>query len=165
MSKFKYFAYGSNMSTKRLRARTPSATIVGVATLPEHRLAFHKVSKKDGSGKCDIVKADSEAVLGVLFEIDESEKHDLDDFEGLNKGYNQKIVVVELQSGATERARTYYATNIDPKIKPFTWYKRHVIEGAKEANLPKQYLKNLESIPATPDSDKAREAEELAIYS
>lgn len=47
-----YFAYGSNMLTERLIARTPSARPVGTSLLPGHRLTFHKRGR-DGSGKCD----------------------------------------------------------------------------------------------------------------
>jgi gamma-glutamylcyclotransferase len=165
MSTFKYFAYGSNMSTKRLRARTPSAKVIDIATLTGHRLAFHKVSTKDGSGKCDVIEADAGSVMGVLFEIEQTDKAELDRFEGLNHGYREKSVNVELSSGAIERATTYVATNTNPDLKPFTWYKRHVVEGAKKANLSEPYVKSLEAVPAIEDPDKAREAEELAIYS
>ena len=48
-----YFAYGSNMSSVRLRARVNSAQPLGVARLPGHRLRWHMHSL-DGSGKCDI---------------------------------------------------------------------------------------------------------------
>lgn len=34
----RYFAYGSNMSSPRLKARVPNAERVGVFTLPEHSL-------------------------------------------------------------------------------------------------------------------------------
>jgi len=37
----KYFAYGSNMSLLRLRARVPSAERIGMFTLVEHALRFH----------------------------------------------------------------------------------------------------------------------------
>lgn len=164
MSTFNYFAYGSNMSTRRLRARTPSARVIGVASLAGRRLAFHKVSTKDGSGKCDVIEAGSGSVTGVLFEIEQGEKADLDRIEGLNHGYREESVTVELASGAIERATTYVATNTNPELKPFTWYKQHVIEGAREANLPASYIEALEAVPAIKDPDKAREAKELAIY-
>ena len=164
MSTFKYFAYGSNMSTRRLLARTPSARVMGTATLAGHRIAFHKVSIKDGSGKCDVIEDVSRYVAGVLFEIERSEKAELDRIEGLGHGYREQAVTVELASGATVQATTYVATNTDPDLKPFTWYKQHVLEGAREANLPESYVRALEDITAIEDPDKAREAMELAIY-
>lgn len=53
MGTITYFAYGSNMSFKRLKKRVKSAKPKGRGVLRCHRLEFHKVSK-DRSGKCDI---------------------------------------------------------------------------------------------------------------
>jgi hypothetical protein len=39
-----------------------------------------------------------------------------------------------------------------------------VLEGAREANLPSEYTRVIERISAIEDSDKFREASELAIY-
>ena len=38
-----YFAYGSNLSTPRLRARVPSARKLESAVLTHHRLVFHNL--------------------------------------------------------------------------------------------------------------------------
>lgn len=84
------------MSLPRLRERVPSAELIGVSTLAEHSLRFHKVSKKDGSGKCDALftKDSNDYIVGALFEISESEKEALDRAEGLGYGYQDKKVVV-----------------------------------------------------------------------
>jgi len=52
---FLYFAYGSNVSARRLAAskRAPSATRVAVGYMLGRRLAFDKFSARDLSGKCD----------------------------------------------------------------------------------------------------------------
>ena len=164
MSKLNYFAYGSNMSSKRLLARVPSAIRIGKGVLQEHRLVFHKISKKDGSGKCDVIESEVDDVIGVLFEIDRDEKSALDEAEGLNYGYDGKTVNVILESGAAVSAVTYFATNTDASLKPYTWYLRHVFEGAREAQFPRDYIKSIMETPATEDADKKREADELAIY-
>ncbi len=52
-SEFTYFAYGSNMSVRRLVARLPSASVVTTGFVTGYKLVFDKLSKKDGSGKCD----------------------------------------------------------------------------------------------------------------
>lgn len=153
------------MSSKRLKGRVPSAIAIGKGILQEHRLVFHKISNKDGSGKCDVIKSQSDEVIGVLFKIDETEKPTLDRVEGLNDGYDEKAVNVELESGVTVSAVTYFATNTDPSLKPYTWYIRHVLEGAREAQLPDEYIKVIMETAATEDSNKQREADELAIYS
>ena len=159
---FLYFAYGSNMSSKRLLSRTPSARVIGPAILRHYRLAFHKVGM-DGSAKCDIVQAEDAQVMGVLFEIELDDKPELDRVEGLGEGYDAATVEVESR-GAAERALTYVATERDSLLKPYTWYKRHVLEGAKEANLPRKYIDDIRAVVAQVDADKTREARELAIY-
>ena len=167
MGTITYFAYGSNMSLKRLRKRVLSAEPKGRAVLCFHRLVFHKVSK-DKSGKCDIPPVkESDVVWGHVYHIDDKEEKCLDRHEGLGYGYEKKCVTVKLDSGCTVCAMTYYVedpTRTNPKLKPYTWYKRHVLVGAKEACLPPDYVENIEKIEAITDPCKKREEEELGIY-
>ncbi len=165
MDTITYFAYGSNMSLERLRKRVPSAKPKGRAVLRCHRLAFHKVSRKDGSGKCDIPPAkESDVVWGRVYHINAKEKEILDCYEGLGFGYKNKCVTVELDCGTSVCAVTYCATEIDSTLKPFTRYKEHVLVGAKESSLPPDYIKKIKEVKAEEDCDKEREAEELEIY-
>jgi gamma-glutamylcyclotransferase len=160
-----YFAYGSNMSTDRLRGRVPSVRVVGVGRLTGHQLRWHKVSKKDGSGKCDVVVSDAPdaSVYGVLFEIKAAEKPDLDRFEGLGFGYQEKSVEVDHQ-GKTVQGLTYFATNTDSSLVPWTWYREHVVAGAREHGLPAAYIEALEAIAAAIDPDYQRHHRETAIH-
>ena len=124
-----YFAYGSNMSLRRLKApeRVPSAKIICSARLPEHRLVFHKKSKDD-SAKCDACYTGNpnDLVIGILFEINEAEKKKLNRAEGLGFGYKEKEVVL-LTDRSKQKAIMYYATDFDPKLKPYGWYKELVL--------------------------------------
>jgi len=85
---FLYFAYGSNMLTRRLAARTPSAVPEGFGYIEYFRLAFDKPSR-DGSGKATIEATGTatDRVYGVLFRIETGEEGALDRAEGLDKGY------------------------------------------------------------------------------
>ncbi len=167
MGTITYFAYGSNMSLKRLKKRVCSAKATERGVLRCHHLAFHKVSK-DKSGKCDIVSSkESDVVWGRLYYIDGKEEKRLDRHEGLGSGYDKKFVTVELDCGCTVCAMTYYVedgTKKNPSLKPYTWYKKHVLVGAKEACLPPDYIKKIERVEAKKDCDKKREWDELAIY-
>lgn len=162
----KYFAYGSNMSLKRLQQRVPSAHPLGTYLLDEHELRFHKFSK-DGSGKCDAFYTgdNSYVVMGVLYEIHESEKAALDKAEGLGWGYEGKVVSVSSAEGKIITAVTYLATRIEKSLLPYTWYKKHVLVGAREANLPSEYIAGIEAIDALKDPDQKREVEQYAIHS
>lgn len=162
----KYFAYGSNMSLRRLKKRVPSAEMVGMFSLKSHDLAFHK-SSKDGSGKCDAYFTGNieDNIFGALFEIDENEKRSLDRAEGLGYGYDEKRVEVEDELGNTFEAVTYVATNIDKSLTPYSWYLNHVVVGAKETGVPVSYLENIQAVTASEDPNKARDKEQREMYS
>ncbi len=157
------FAYGSNMLTGRLRARCPSAQPIGIAELPGFDLRWHKKSK-DGSGKCDIVKSGEPgaSVSGVLFQIDRNEKRALDRAEGLGKGYAE--TEIEVHHGPDlVTAKAYIATDADPTLKPYTWYRALVVAGAKEHALPADYISRLEAVPTIQDPDKERHDKNMAL--
>lgn len=162
-----YFAYGSNMSLARLRERVPSATSLGCYILRKHDLRFHK-SGKDGSAKCDAYFSDDpeHAVYGVLFDIDYEHKSALDKAEGLGHGYEEKVVsIVSTNDFSLINALTYAATNIDARMKPFSWYVNHVLIGATEAFLPPDYIeKKIKSVETLEDGDTKRDARQRAIH-
>ena len=153
------------MSTPRLTDRVPSVRAVTIAQLHKHKLKFHKKSN-DGSAKCDAEYTNNaeDVMYGVVFQISASEKPELDIKEGLRKGYEEKIVSVIAQNGETLDAVTYYATNIDPSLNPYDWYKEHVIRGAREHGLPPEYIATIDAINSMPDPDTERHKRELSIY-
>ncbi len=159
-----YFSFGSNMSEKRLLRRI-TASRIGVATLSGHQLCFRKRSELDGSAKCDIQETghQEDFVLGVLYDIDKAQKPILDKYEGLGSGYNVKTVSVTINNKSFD-AFTYYATSIDASLKPYQWYKRHVLEGARENNMPEDYIQHIDKIPALVDINSERRERELSIY-
>ncbi len=161
----KYFAYGSNMSFRRLLERAPGIEKIGTYKLEGHDLRFHMASE-DGSGKCDALQTDiaGDYVIGVLYEISEGEKQDLDRHEQLGVGYDEKTVVVTDPGGKAEEASVYYAKIIDESMQPYTWYKKHVLTGAEEAGLPADYLTRIQKVEAWDDPDKEREKKQLLIY-
>ena len=161
----RYFAYGSNMSLRRLRARVPEAQPLGSAILHGHELRFHKRGR-DGSGKCDAYCVNNETayLMGVLFDIPLAGKDDLDRIEGLGAGYHEKTVSVLRENGSREVAVTYYATDIAENLLPYCWYKQHVLTGAMEFNFPKNYLASIEAVAMLADQDSGRKARENALY-
>jgi hypothetical protein len=151
MSTIPYFAYGSNMLTRRLRGRVPSAQPLGKAILAGHRLAWHKIGK-DGSGKCDIAPDPGGTVWGVIFVIDPSEMPGLDAAEGLGYGYEKKQITVTL-AGKETLVTTYQATRIDPDVVPWHDYKDYVLAGAMEHNLPYPYIQTIRAVHSVCEPD------------
>jgi len=161
----RYFAYGSNLSTLRLRARVPSATPLCVAALPRHELKFHKKGR-DGSGKCDAWHTGNgkHRVVGVVFELAAADKPVLDDFEGLGVGYEEKWVEVVTPNGTLLEAFTYCALEIQSGLDPYEWYLCHVLTGAREHGLPTEYIQTIEAVPSMADPNALRHAREMRIY-
>lgn len=153
------------MSSLRLLERTPSATFLSIATIQEHRLRFHKKSK-DGSGKCDAVHTanQDDCVMGAVFAMSAADKEELDRKECHGFGYKEKTVTVTLENGDRVEASTYCAVETDAGLNPYSWYKEHVLRGARENNLPHEYISKIEEIESMPDPDMDRHARELAIY-
>ena len=160
-----YFAYGSNMSLPRLSSRISIIERLGAAQLPSHQLAFHKVGS-DFSAKCDIVFTgqETDCVHGIAYNISLQDKTILDKIEGLGSGYDEKSVQLVLNNGDSSNAVSYYATHIDSTLKPFHWYKQHVLHGAKENSLPSAYIESIEKISSENDPDIKRNKRELSIY-
>lgn len=160
-----YFAYGSNMSSSRLLARVPSARKLGTGMLHAHQLCFHKVGR-DGSAKCDARETGNSdhVVHGVLFIIEPEDRSALDEVEGVGRGYEVKDVTVRMFDDQELTAFTYYATHVDVSLRPFDWYRQHVIYGAAEHNLPDAYQQYIRLIESIPDSDAQRRERELSVY-
>jgi hypothetical protein len=160
-----YFAYGSNMSTARLRERMPSCNPLGIAALPGHALRFHKRST-DKSGKCNaFASGEDNSVVGVLFSFDPAERAKLDKAEGVGNGYEHAMVTVINDKGRRRKVLTYLATPdyIDNNLKPYDWYKDFVLAGGREHGLPSEYIAEyIESAEAIQDPNKARDKKQRA---
>lgn len=160
---FLNFAYGSNMLTARLRERVSSARPLGTACLTGFSLRWHKVSV-DGSGKCDVVEDATPGVCvwGVVFAIESAQKGSLDKAEGLGNGYGSLKVSVML-GGATLAVQAYVATRRDAAYLPYDWYKALVVAGAREHDLPPDYVAVLKAQPCTIDTNEGRRRKNLLL--
>ncbi len=161
-----YFAYGSNMCSGRLRKRVPSAKPRFRARLKGHRLCFHKQSD-DGSAKSDALTTNkpSDVVWGVVFEINQAEKAQLDAAEGLSHGYNGATVTVLDEEGRGHEVFIYVADPdyINSELTPYSWYKRFVLEGARQHGLPPEYIRMIELVQDAADQNRDRDARERAV--
>jgi len=152
------FAYGSNMLVARMRERAPLSKAVSAGQLVGFELCWNKRSR-DGSGKCSVTETGhpKHVVWGVAYEMGASDKSSLDRAEGLGQGYAERAVNIHTQAGRLS-ALTYYATSIDPGIRPYDWYRDLVIAGAREHELPEEYVRILEKVATVLDSDSDRAA-------
>ncbi|MCG6872078.1 MAG: gamma-glutamylcyclotransferase [Gammaproteobacteria bacterium] len=152
-----YFAYGSNMLRARIEERLGHCEPLGQATLPGHRLAFHKRGA-DGSAKCDahFTGRPQHQVIGVLYAVDSGQLERLDEFEGA--GYRRDRLELNAAAYGACTAWLYRAEDhwIDAALPPWDWYHALVVAGAVEHRLPDSYLAGLLRAPVQPDPDSAR---------
>jgi gamma-glutamylcyclotransferase len=161
----KYFAYGSNMSIHRIKNRVFNSTFIGIYYLKGYDLRFHKIGQ-DRSAKCDSFEtgADSDCVEGVVFEIDANDVSLLDKIEGVGNGYEKVDVNVVEFDNEEITAFMYVATSISVSLFPYTWYKKHVLEGAKSAGLSLSYINKIERVHSIKDPDEDRNKMEVKVY-
>ena len=159
--KFMYFAYGSNMLSTWLVTRCDSAKSVSIALARGYELEFTKRSR-DGSGKATLTKAGpATCTPGVLFEICESQRGDLDKSEG--SGYARcENFRVETANGP-EMATTYLATGRVEDLRPYDWYLELIIAGALEHGVSNSHIVQLSAESYDRDPDEGRQTRSVAI--
>jgi len=145
-----YFAYGSNLSSRRLAERIPSAEPQGPARLPGYRLVFNKRSA-DGSGKANLVPSPSEETWGALWSISRGAWPALDGFE---PGYVRTPCSVLDASGQARAASVYLWPGEGPEEAPYDWYLDYLIEGARENALPPEYVRRLVAVQSRADPSR-----------
>lgn len=160
------FSYGSNMYSKRLIKRVPSAKILGIGKSQGFKVEFSKKSK-DKSGKATLIRTTnkSDIIWGTISIISKKEKHLLGEAEGLGEGYNEEHIPIKTETGEDIYPITYIAEDsyIDKELIPYSWYKTLVIEGAKENGLPEKYIEKLELQKAKEGKNTERAKRELKI--
>lgn len=149
------------MLAARLRARCPSARVVGRGVADGFDLSFDKVGQ-DGSGKATLVAAADCAVPGVLYDLDRGDLAQLDLIEGIGRGYDRVILTVAGQAAFAYVAPSRFR---DPAMLPFDWYLGLVLAGAQEAALPPEWVARLAAQPfvADPAPDRPALVEALAL--
>ena len=137
-----YFAYGSNMASRRMRERAPAARAVGRARLAGWRLVADKPGR-DGTAKANVVRDPDAHVWGVLWELRVADLAALDRFEG---GYERVAVTVAAEAGAA--LATTYASRLRTAAPGLArGYKALVLEGAREHALPPEWAARLAALP------------------
>jgi gamma-glutamylcyclotransferase len=154
MSVFQYFAYGSNMLTRRLTARCKSAVPKGKAFCSGFELNFSKLSK-DGSGKATLVRSSNSAtrVWGVVYDVAFADRAVLDRYEGVGAGYERVTNFLVQTPQKTYATETYLATSPGSRLMPYDWYLALVLVGALEHGIDMTYISKLRRGGSVADSN------------
>ncbi len=135
------------MQSERLAGRigrTPTEWKLG--WLCGYSLVFNKKAN-DGSGYANICSQRDSVVYGVLYALTEDELQKLDQCEGVPHHYRRITLRVETKEGL-QYAECYVAVEDKVKggLKPHKDYLQHLIRGAKEYDLPEEYILKLRNV-------------------
>lgn len=163
---FLYFAYGSNMLTEWLRDRCPSANPMGIAIAANHKLVFGKRSI-DKSGKATLVRTEGVDTPGVVFEIAENERPELDKAEGFKPEKpddpsryrrDDNFEIQPVGSDSVITATTYLANKPEDGLKPYDWCLALLIAGTVQHGLDPDHIKMLKRINFDKTNDNRQKA-------
>ena len=137
MNKIQYFAYGSNMSEKRMIDRGLTPLSKQVAFLNDYKFIINKKSKKNpNNGFANVIPEQNKIVEGILYEVYETDIIKLDKFEGYPNHYGREILDLRLSDGSKIKGVVYVAQQqwTSPvELKTTNEYKNFILEG-------KQYI-------------------------
>jgi gamma-glutamylcyclotransferase (GGCT)/AIG2-like uncharacterized protein YtfP len=131
-----YFAYGSNMCRAPMRARCPSARVVGIATLAGHRFIV------TSDGYASVVAAPGGVVHGLLWRLAPRDLAALDAYESLNTGL-YRVATLTVRRGARRTAAMVYVGRSRRPGSPRPGYLEAVLDAARELALPAAYIDTL----------------------
>ena len=141
-----YFAYGSNLSKQRMLQRTGAIPVSQQAFLRDYRLAFN--TQVGQEFYANIVPLIGGMVHGVVYSCDEPAMTALDRYEGVAQGCYRRVgVEVETADGERIHAEAYIAGEryVSEEGAPSTFYLGLIISGAREHDLPEQYIHWIEA--------------------
>ncbi len=134
-----YFAYGSNMSHNQIRKRCPGSRFIKKAYLEKFEFVYDGYSKSRNGAVANIVHSEKYVVWGGLFEITEEDLAKLDSCEGYPISYDRKKIDVRDDEANSYNATVYFRKG-EIIGTPHHDYRDIILEGAKDCDLPVDYM-------------------------
>lgn len=146
-----YFAYGSNVDGQRVTAadRCPNARYIFNALLPGHRLVFsHRTDS--GSGAADLTHDPTSSVWGVVYDITDSDRKQLDSRDVVShRASRPKEVLVHPHGDKDQRVMVVTYGLFDSaaqQLSPARDYMERIIQAARHRGFPAEYISQLQRI-------------------
>jgi hypothetical protein len=133
-----YFAYGSNMSLEQLKDRVGTIYDKSTGVIKNYAFSYNKKSK-DGSSKANITRSESGSTPGVCVELDLVGFKKLQKIE---KGYETIEVPFYSSAGTMIISKTFISKSIS-NTPPNQDYIDKVVQGARENQLPEEYIETV----------------------
>ncbi len=149
-----YFAYGSNMSSRRLEERVGSVNFIEICLLHGWRWVMNKPGRRDGTAKANLIKDNGSKTWGVVFQVTIDQIVTLDSIE---EGYDRIQQVACNKHGGQEYEVEVFVSTVKPvkDQRPTEEYRSYILEGAREHNLPKEFIAEIENLETLPSNFRA----------
>jgi hypothetical protein len=139
------------MDPIQMYRRCPSAKVIGVAKLPNHRLAFPVWSQSRQCAVASAIPADGEDLWGVVYEITDADEKVLGSHEGPKYDLREIRCLMTADGTEIESDVQLFVANTQDDLKgnnckPNAAYMNHFMNGAKHHPLPQDYLEKLKRI-------------------
>jgi len=139
-----YFAYGSNMKQAQMTERAKSAKVLKVGFLPDHRLVFNREGSYRPGGVASVEPESESRVYGVIYRMSGIDFAALDETED-PKAYRRTTKEVLGIDGSRYMCHVYEAIPTG-QLEPDPQYLETLISAAQEADLPPEYIQELEAL-------------------
>lgn len=151
-----YFAYGSNMNSVQMQKRCAKPRVVAIARLADYRIAFFGHSKIWDGAQETVVRDPGHGVWGVVYEIGNMDQERLDAWQDVRMDgtgpYFHYPARVKGVGGQIYTVLFYKKDLLGEPRRPSKTYLDFIIAGAKEKQLPAEYIDELEGIESSPAS-------------
>ena len=145
-----YFAFGANMAHRvfvERRGMAPRRAVAGF--LEDYALVFdHSGLPIFDEAFANLKPVAGARVWGVLYEITPDNMETLDRLEG-GGAYDHQMVTVETSGGSREQAVAYISEGRTEGLRPSRRYRDLLVAGARERDLPPDWVDQLAAIPAS----------------
>jgi gamma-glutamylcyclotransferase (GGCT)/AIG2-like uncharacterized protein YtfP len=142
-----YFAYGSNLWRHQMIERCPEHREIGAGNLAGWRWIITT------RGYASIVVSEGYYVLGIVYELSESDVRNLDRFEGVAKGaYRKETLAVDVDGRGLNCL--VYIDPVTEEGQPREEYITRINNGIRDAGFPDEYItRSLRPfVPPRPDN-------------
>lgn len=149
-----YFLYGLDLHPEVIAQRCRNPRYFGLATLPDHALAFRGYSKRWDGAEATVVPAPGQALFGALYWLDAEDSERIDlwlgvRFSGTGSAFHFPVEVID-RDGLIQEALMHKPDHLGPPAPPSREYLALLVAGAEARGLPAPEIARLKAIPAKP---------------
>ncbi|MFD2232269.1 gamma-glutamylcyclotransferase [Phaeospirillum tilakii] len=149
-----YFLCGLDLHPEVIAQRCRNPRYFGLATLPDHALAFRGYSKRWDGAEATVVEAPGQTLFGALYWLDAEDSERIDlwlgvRFNGTGSAFHFPVEVID-QDGVMQEALMHKPDSLGPPGLPSREYLALLIAGAEARGLPAPEIARLRATASKP---------------